>query len=123
MFRPFRDFIKDYDKLPFGAIIGQAWLKDTHRVETFTGLKKLTDQERAFGDYSAGRYGWELTEATQFPIIIPAKGALGIWDYKMPDKIGCYLANGAHASFDGMPDKKTIEAVEVLTEAAKNLRK
>jgi activating signal cointegrator 1 len=43
---------------------------------------ELTDQERAFGDYSAGRYAWLLSNIRALPEPIPARGALGLWNYE-----------------------------------------
>lgn len=39
------------------------------------------DQERAFGDYRYGRYAWLLTDVKVLPEPIPAKGALGLWEW------------------------------------------
>lgn len=40
----------------------------------------ITDRERAFGDYTPGRYAWLL--AYMQPIVpVPAKGALGLWEW------------------------------------------
>jgi len=44
-------------------------------------LWKLTDQERAFGDYSAGRYAWLLADIRALPEPVAAKGALRLWNY------------------------------------------
>lgn len=40
------------------------------------------DPERSFGDYYAGRYGWILSNVRKFPTPIPAKGALGLWEWE-----------------------------------------
>lgn len=40
----------------------------------------LTDQERAFGDYTPGRYGWILNRIRALRQPIPCRGALGLWD-------------------------------------------
>ncbi len=40
----------------------------------------LTDQERAFGDYSPGRWAWLLADVRVLPEPIPCKGALGLWN-------------------------------------------
>jgi hypothetical protein len=50
------------------------WASGRHYYE-------LTDQERAFGDFSIGRYGWFLANGKMLPEPIPAKGALGLWDW------------------------------------------
>jgi len=39
----------------------------------------MTDQERAFGDYSAGRWAWLLSNIRALPDPVPAKGMLGLW--------------------------------------------
>lgn len=43
---------------------------------------QLTTQERAFGDYSVGRFVWLLTSIQPLATPIPAKGALGLWDWE-----------------------------------------
>jgi hypothetical protein len=45
-------------------------------------LFPLTDQERAFGDYTPGRFAWLLANVKALPEPIPAKGALGLWNYE-----------------------------------------
>ena len=86
---------------PFGAIIGMVQLVDMVAFgDQFggalpgkffysdtayrNGLKKatwdLTEQEHAFGDYSAGRFGWLLSNPIVFPEPIPCKGNLGLWN-------------------------------------------
>lgn len=85
-----------FDDLPFGAIIGQANIIETASTNnllpnlfnepTITGDSKysflhLTEQEKAFGDYSPDRYGWLLADPFQFETPIPVKGNLGLWEY------------------------------------------
>lgn len=65
------------DLFPTGAVIGMAKLIEVRRVETIRD--KLTTPERAFGDYSDGRWAWVFESACLFPEPIPAKGALSIW--------------------------------------------
>ena len=38
-------------------------------------------RERAFGDYSMGRWAWILSEVKCFEQPVPAKGALGLWEW------------------------------------------
>ncbi len=86
---PFKKYIPDFKKLPFGAIVGQASITDVVRVEnlelTDEIINRLTMEERAFGDYSEGRYAWILEDEKQFDNPIPARGTLSIWEY--PDSI------------------------------------
>ncbi len=50
----------------------------------------LTDQERAFGDYTAGRYGWLLANIRPLSRPIPCRGAQGLWD--VPADVQAQLA-------------------------------
>lgn len=42
----------------------------------------VTGNEFAFGDYTPGRYAWLLTDIKPLPEPIPAKGALGLWEWQ-----------------------------------------
>lgn len=118
------------DTLPYGAIIGQVSMVDTCQFSERTPYQQgvygyhrqfweYSKQEKAFGDYTPGRYGWLLSDPVQFPVVIPAKGGLSLWNYDLPEKIGYNLPSGGHANFDGMPDKKTVEAVEAMVQHVK----
>jgi hypothetical protein len=39
-------------------------------------------EEKAFGDYSHGRYAWILTDPVSFNVPVPARGMPGIWEFK-----------------------------------------
>ena len=80
--------------LPLGAIIGKVNLIETiglnyihqfGKIEVKINTKAfqwdVTKQELAFGDYSADRYGWLLSDPVEFKEPIPVKGKLGLWDY------------------------------------------
>lgn len=43
----------------------------------------LTDQERAFGDYTFGRYAWLLADVDELSTPVPARGALGLWECEL----------------------------------------
>ncbi len=75
-----------FNCLPFGAIIGSVTITAVTDV-SHTGLPedllaRLTMEEKAFGDYTTGRFAWLLADAVQFVKPIPARGMLHIWDYK-----------------------------------------
>lgn len=82
---PFKKYIKDFNKLPFGAIIGKAELNNVLRVETllYTDefINRLTMEEKAFGDYTEGRYAWILNGPVIFNTPTPARGMLSLWEY------------------------------------------
>jgi len=73
---------------PTSAIIGMVNLVDTFPMETAGSVfQKMSDigikdqdQELAFGDYSADRYGWLLSDPIMFKNPIPCKGSLSIWN-------------------------------------------
>ena len=83
---PFSRYISSFDDLTFGAIIGQVELEDIVPVEqlflTDAKLNQLTLEEKAFGDYTKGRYAWILTKPVLFEVPIPVKGSLNLWEYK-----------------------------------------
>ena len=86
-----------FERLPLGAIVAvcevvccvpteaaeDGFFGGPRSIETgFQRLWKLTDQERAFGDYSPGRFAWLLSDIRALPEPIPVKGALGLWEYE-----------------------------------------
>ena len=72
-----------------------AWIRRENRSREFsfeqgvvaTGIGKYTHMladnanEREFGDYSPGRWAWILSAVKCFEQPVPAKGALGIWEW------------------------------------------
>lgn len=82
---PFKKYIPDFSSLPFGAIIGKVVLEDILPVEELylsdMHLNTLTLEEKAFGDYTKGRFAWMLSEPAMLDKPIAIKGSLGLWDY------------------------------------------
>jgi hypothetical protein len=66
------------DDFPFGAIVAIAELVDCYRTESKRPY--IDDQERRLGDWSPGRWAWELRVTKEFYLPPPAKGAQGLWD-------------------------------------------
>lgn len=81
----FKKRIKDFHTLPFGAIIGKAILTEVIRLPVHNLSDELMNQftleDKAFGDYSHGRYAWMLEDAIEFTKPIKSKGSLHIWTY------------------------------------------
>lgn len=73
--------------LPRGGVVALATLQGCYAMNT-AGYRQithlLTDDERAFGGYSDGRYAWVLADALAIEPI-PARGSLGLWDWEPPD--------------------------------------
>lgn len=78
---------KVFTNLPLGSIIGKVNLRDTSDMVTLNAFNYawgnycITPEEKSFGDYSPGRFGWLLSDPEQFKTPIPAKGNLSLWDY------------------------------------------
>jgi hypothetical protein len=80
--------------LPRGAIVAKARLVDvrptSHLRQTVGGrifepagdLPTVASAERAFGDYTGGRFMWILEDVVPLPQPVPVRGALGLWDWK-----------------------------------------
>lgn len=43
-----------------------------------------TDMEIALGDWTPGRYAWELANVKPLPCPIPVKGKQGLWNFEIP---------------------------------------
>jgi len=39
------------------------------------------EPELSFGDYTPGRYAWILADVKLLPEPVPARGALGLWEW------------------------------------------
>jgi hypothetical protein len=66
--------------LPLGAVLGEATIVGLARTTTPMALE-LSDLEHELGDYSPGRYAWELGRVAAYPEPIPARGMLGLWEW------------------------------------------
>lgn len=96
--KPFTDYIQDFDKLPFGYILGMVEVTNCLPTESlgmnsFVEMVSNEDQKRmaeiwAFGDFTAGRYGFTFKNFVKFTEPIRASGTQGFWYYDMPHNIG-----------------------------------
>lgn len=84
--------------LPNGVILGTTILDDCFHVRINNGDSAIiganhlvSGNEYAFGDYSKGRFAWEMSDMKQIEPI-PAKGQLGLWN---SDELDTYLFNKA----------------------------
>ncbi len=79
------------EQLPRGVIVATAVLTnciDIDNERIVAGLRligRAAPHEEAFGDYSAGRYAWVLSDVRPLHEPIPARGALGLWNWE-PDQ-------------------------------------
>lgn len=81
---PFKDALgvafKTVGDLPLGAVLCVCELLDVVRVESIR--TRMPVMERAFGDYSDGRWAWKLKVTEQFDVPVPAKGFQQLWDWQ-----------------------------------------
>jgi len=68
---------------PRGVILGFVWLETT--VPTKNILAELTRREKAFGDYSPGRFAWLLRHQGRLPKPVPVRGRQGLWNWEIPE--------------------------------------
>jgi hypothetical protein len=89
-----------FDTLPRGVIVGLAEVKGMRKIqEPDTGIKlggvdpaQLTLVERACGDYTAGRWAWQLQRRRPLTTPVPCTGALSVW--QLPDDIALRVEAG-----------------------------
>jgi len=66
--------------LPLGCIVAAVRLVEVHRVEEIR--EEIEDMmEIDLGDYSDGRFAWEMEVVKLPPEPIPAVGQQGLWDW------------------------------------------
>jgi activating signal cointegrator 1 len=75
----------DPGTLTRGAVLGEVELVACLRSEQVRGLiKGMLGEPRLelqYGDFSSGRWAWELRHVVVYPNPIPARGMLGLWDW------------------------------------------
>lgn len=93
---PFKSVLEKHgynkNNLPMGQIIAKVCLRDCLYIPEDLGDsarlgfpdKRIKGNEYEFGDYTAGRYAWELADLEKFKEPISARGQQRLWnfDYK-----------------------------------------
>jgi hypothetical protein len=83
------------EDLPLGAVVAIANLHRVGRISwsddgdaMVKGLDlPIEGDELEFGDYTAGRYGWVLTNVVRLETPIPVRGSLGLWEWAAPEAV------------------------------------
>lgn len=88
--QPFRSVLlplgfHDPEAHALGAVVAICDLEACFKIDQ--GPLLISDQEKAFGDYTPGRYMWLLDKVRELKHPIPAKGALGLWDWTPPGEL------------------------------------
>jgi hypothetical protein len=71
------------DNLYLGCVIATCELVKCMPIDDHL-VVNISNQEYSFGDYTTGRYAWVLANVEVLNKPIPAKGALGLWNWDMP---------------------------------------
>ena len=82
----------DVSTLERGAIVATCRVVRCARTELI--VSQISDQERAFGDYSSGRWAWLLNDIVRLPEPITARGALGLWEWERKNEPTTHTAAG-----------------------------
>lgn len=84
-----RDGILPMDAdLPRGAALGTVRLDGLIRTDPALVVRHIDARERLLGDYNFGRFAWELGDPRPFDEPIPARGALGLWEWSSGGTLG-----------------------------------
>ena len=70
-------------EIPLGAVVAIARLADIRPTEQL--VDRISDQERSWGNYGGGRFGWILEDIRALPTPIPFRGAQALFD--VPDEL------------------------------------
>lgn len=81
--------IESINQLPTGAVIATVDLIECHKVLAnyesqniaHTTEKVITSKEYPYGDYTEGRFAWELANLNVLPEPVLAKGQLSLWEW------------------------------------------
>jgi hypothetical protein len=96
LFEPFVSALRPHcatlGDIPRGVVLATCNLVDCLPMEAEVCLSGVFDdypnldtpQERAFGNYSEGRWAWILEDVQRLDQPVPAKGALGLWEWARP---------------------------------------
>jgi hypothetical protein len=70
---------EDRTDFPLGKVIAICRLRNI--IPTEEAAQHISAQELAFGDYSRGRWAWVLSDIQRLIHAVPARGALGLWEW------------------------------------------
>lgn len=76
-----RGGINSPSELPLGAVVAVCRLGAVWKIDKES---YIPEDQIPFGDFTPGRYAWDLEDVEKLPKPVPADGRLGLWDWKMP---------------------------------------
>jgi activating signal cointegrator 1 len=84
--------------MALGAVVGTARLVAVHRTDDRLSLVSADDD--AAGDWSPGRYAWEMEDSVEFAEPIPCRGAQKVWTWA-PGEGTCLVCGAADGKCPG----------------------
>lgn len=95
--------------LQHGAVLCIVNAGEDVRTDRVTGL---TEQERAFGDYSPNRWCWHTTMVHRLARPIRAAGAQGLWNWTVPTELEDFVLrfNSSAATQPQLSFQETVTA-------------
>lgn len=80
-----------WSQLPTGCVVAVARLVDVLSTDDRAFVERLHEQERAFGNFSRGRYAWQLADVRRLETPIAVTGRQGLWDWDVPAALHAML--------------------------------
>jgi hypothetical protein len=74
--------VQDLRELPLGAVLAVCRLEAVWKIEK---EHWIPEDQAPFGDFTPGRYAWDLKDINPLPHPIPARGRPGLWDWLPPE--------------------------------------
>jgi activating signal cointegrator 1 len=75
-----RDFGYDPETIPRGCILGTVEMGRSFQFSEET-VWPISKEEQRYGDFYFGRWGFPMYAVKRFSVPIPARGALGFWEW------------------------------------------
>jgi hypothetical protein len=85
----------DFKDLPLGAVVGVCIYRGARTalgVSHMDGWNDDGNDERLFGDYSAGRWAWDLDLILRCDPPVPARGRQLLWEWEPPKAVAHKVA-------------------------------
>jgi hypothetical protein len=70
--------------LPLGAVVATCRLANVFSVEDLWPMIKELGDEYLFGDFSEGRFAWQLDSVRELDSPITVAGKQGLWNWQLP---------------------------------------
>lgn len=73
-------------RLPRGAVLCIVRFVEAFRF-TAENVARISVEERAYGDFTPGRWGWRMELVHNFDPPIPARGSRRLWNWTVPEEL------------------------------------